>query len=404
MASQPIYASRVMQLPLVDGEGATLGRVEDLVLVPPHRGGAPRVIGFVAAVQRRRIFVNAGRVGEVDQAGVRLRSAAIDLRHFVKRAGEITARELLDRRVADESVADLALQPTQGRASTWEVATVALASRTGFRRRVVRVVPWGDVTGLFDTVGVPRELAAYRDMHPSDVATAVRRLPLARRRLLTAAMDDERLADVLEELPEEDQVRLIAELDVARAAHVLEEMAPDDAADLLAEMPGDQQRRLLDAMEPDEADPLRQLLRYGEHTAGGLMTPEPPIVTASTPVAEVLARLRDPELAPALAAQAFVADPPSAPPTGPYLGSVGIQRLLREPPGMAVGRCIDGDEPPVVPPNMPEAEVAARLAAYNLLAVAVCDAEGHLLGAVSIDDVLDAVLPEGWRARASSRS
>src|SRR5690606_24227807 len=107
-------------------------------------------------------------------------------------------------------------------------------------------------------------------------------------------------------------------------------------------------------------------------------------------------RLRDPELPPSLAAQVFVADAPSQTPTGRYRGMAGIQRLLREPPSSEVRRCVD-DAGPAVAPAMPEAEVAARLAAYNLLALPVLDDDGRLLGAVSIDDVLDAVLPEGWR-------
>ena len=258
------------------------------------------------------------------------------------------------------------------------------------------MVPWREVADIWDAGEVPAELGAYRDMHPSDVAAAVRRLPLAKRRKLAEAMDDERLADLLEELEEDDQVRLIQGLGVERMAHVLEEMAPDDAADLLGELPKNQQVELLAAMTPDEAGPLRRLLRYGEKTAGGLMTPEPVVVTPGTPVAEVLARLRDPELPPALAAQVFVSDAPVQTPTGRYLGMVGVQRLLREPPASDVGRCVE-EQGPAVTPSMPEAEVAARLAAYNLLALPVCDAAHRLLGVVSIDDVLDAVLPEGWR-------
>lgn len=399
MASELVYVSRVMRLPLLDADGNTIGRISDVVLAPPHGGNPPRVVGFVAGVQRRRIFVSAGKIDELDRAGVRLRSSTVDARPFEQRAGELLASDLLDTPVGDATLADLALRRTAGRTPGWEVSTLALGARTGLRRRrAPRVVPWDAHPELFRTAGVPTELAVYREMHPSDVADAVRRLPLERRRQLAAAMDDERLADVLEELDEEEQLRLIEGLDVERLAHVLEEMAPDDAADLLAEMTGDQQRVLLNAMDPGEALPLRRLLRYGEHTAGGLMTPEPVIASPGTSVAEVLSRLRDPELPAALAAQVFVTEPPTVAPTGRYLGAVGVQRMLREPPSVDVGKLVDDDEPPVVPPGMPEAEVAARLAAYNLLAVAVCDDVGHLLGAVSIDDVLDAVLPEGWRA------
>jgi CBS domain-containing protein len=398
MAPALVYASRVMGLPLLDADGATLGRVDDVVLVPPHRAMAPRVLGFVAAVQRRRIFVSVGRVGELGELGLRLKGSAIDLSPFQLRPGELLAGDLLDLQLpGGDVINDLALRASERETVTWEVATVALGSRGPLRRhRPPRVVPWREVTGVWDAGDVPVELGAYRDMHPTDVAAAVRRLPLAKRRQLAEAMDDERLADLLEELEEEDQVRLIQGLDVERMAHVLEEMAPDDAADLLGELPKKQQVQLLAAMTPDEAGPLRRLLRYGEKTAGGLMTPEPLVVTPGTPVAEVLARLRDPELTPALAAQVFVAEAPAQTPTGPYRGMVGVQRLLREPPSSDVGRCVE-EQGPAITPAMPEAEVAARMAAYNLLALPVCDRDGRLLGAVSIDDVLDAVLPEGWR-------
>jgi Mg/Co/Ni transporter MgtE len=209
-------------------------------------------------------------------------------------------------------------------------------------------------------------------------------------------MDDERLADLLEEMPERDQVELIRGLDLDRTADVLEEMAPDDAADLLKELSPERQRTLLEAMEPEEAEPLRRLLVYDAATAGGLMTSEPVIVGPEATVAEALARLRDPDIPAALAAQVFVTQPPTQTPTGTYLGSVGFQHLLREPPASRVGECIDV-EPEAIGPDLEELAVAERLAAYNLLAVAVCDAQARLLGAVTVDDVLDHTLPRGWR-------
>jgi Mg/Co/Ni transporter MgtE len=127
------------------------------------------------------------------------------------------------------------------------------------------------------------------------------------------------------------------------------------------------------------------------------MTPEPIVVSVGTTVAETLARVRDRELPAALAAHAFVTDPPVQTPTGRYHGTVGFQRLLREPPGMTVERCVDEQIAPV-PPELPATDVAERLAAYNLVALPVCDDAGRLLGAVTVDDVLDQALPEGWRA------
>jgi CBS domain-containing protein len=396
----PIYVSRLVRLALLDAEGVPIGRVDDVVLAPPAAGRAPRVLGFVAAVQRRRIFVNANRVGEIDADGVRLSSGTVDLRRFALRPGELLARRhILDRPSGADVVNDLALQATPARFRTWEVAAVSIGPRGVFRRRRTgRVVSWVEAAGLFDVGPVARQVAEYRELHPADMAQRIAKLPPERRRALAQAMDDERLADLLEELPEEEQVRLIESLDVERAADVLEEMEADDAVDLLAELPAGERDELLRAMEPEEAIPLRRLLEYEGDTAGGLMTPGPLVLGPDTTVAEALARLRDVDLAAALATQVFVAQPPTETPTGSYLGTVGFQRLLRERPASTLGDCIDaGNEP--VSPDMPEAEVARRLAAYDAVAVAVCDEGGRLVGAVTVDDVLDRVLPEGWRDR-----
>jgi Mg/Co/Ni transporter MgtE len=172
-------------------------------------------------------------------------------------------------------------------------------------------------------------------------------------------------------------------------------MEPDDAADLLAEMPAEQRERLLAAMEKVQAADLRRLLRYGATTAGGLMTSQPLIVAPDASVAEVLATIRDPEAAPTAAAQVYVCEPPTITPTGRFLGSCGFQSLLRQPPAALVGGCIE--ESTFVRPELPERQVARRMAAYNLIGVAVCDEAGRLLGAITVDDVLDRLLPTDWR-------
>jgi Mg/Co/Ni transporter MgtE len=221
-------------------------------------------------------------------------------------------------------------------------------------------------------------------------------MPPARRSQIAAALDDDQLADLLEEMPEQDQVRLLASFGLDRGADVVEKMQPDDAADLLAEMPAEQRERLLTAMESVPAADLRRLLTYGGTTAGGLMTSRPLIVAPETSVAEILARVRDPDMPATAAAQVFVCEPPLITPTGRYLGSVGFQRLLRRPPSVLAGECIDKASV-FVRPDLPDHELAARLAAYNLISVAVCDEDGRLLGAVTVDDVLDHLLPPGWR-------
>jgi CBS domain-containing protein len=403
MAGDLIYAFRVMRLPLLDAGGAPIGKLDDIVLVPGQPGMPPRVLGFVATSQRRRIFVNIGRIGTLDADGARLRSWDVDLNPFKPRPGErLIGRDLIDSRIGDDTVSDVALRPVgDGRQTWWEISKVRLARRTALRRRPsYRLLDWDEVPELFPVMAgseMAAEAARLRDMHPSDVASVVRSLPLPNRKQLAAAMDDERLADLLEELPEAEQLRMIEGLDLDRLINVLEEMEYDDLADLLAEMPGEQRTRILDAMDDEDADVMRRLLSYEEGTAGSLMTPEIVIFGPTATVADALAQIRDPDWLVSIAAQVFVVQAPYKPPTGTYLGVVHFQRLLREPPSMELGRCLEQE--PTILPSMSEREVAERLASYNMLAVGVCDEANRLLGAITVDDVLDRTLPTGWRQR-----
>jgi Mg/Co/Ni transporter MgtE len=219
----------------------------------------------------------------------------------------------------------------------------------------------------------------------------------AKRRLeLANALDDEKLADVLEELPEDDRIEIVAALEDERAADVLEEMDPDDAADLLSELPPEQAEALLSLVEPEDAEDLRRLLTYDDYTAGGMMTPEPVILPPDSTVAEALARVRDPDLSPSLAAQVYVVRPPFETPTGRYLGVAHFQRLLREPPSTLVSAVLDDSLEPIGP-EAPLSQVTRYFATYNLVALPVVDENDHLLGAVTVDDVIDHMLPEDWR-------
>lgn len=392
----PVYASRLRGLALLDADGLQIGRVEDVVIRPSLRG-APHVIGVVAEVQRRRIFLNAGRLAEVDAGGVRLKASTVDLQRFSQKPAELLASELFNRNVDGRSVMDIALAPFPDGSEPWRVTGVALGDRRGLRRRTAETVDWSDTPKLWDTGVDLRQVAPLVDLHPTDLARTVTTMTPARRRLLTEALDDEELADVLEEMSEEDQVRLLEGMTVERVADVVEEMEPDDAADLLAEMPVATRDQLLAEMEGEDAATLRRLLRYDATTAGGIMTPQPVILQPAATVAEALARIRNPDVDPVEAAQVFVCEPPMTTPTGRFLGVVGFQRLLREAPPVPVGECIQSTD--FVRPDLPEREVAERLAAYDLVGLAVCDEGGRLVGAITVDDVLDRTLPAGWRRR-----
>jgi Mg/Co/Ni transporter MgtE len=407
-----IFLARLAGLTALDPNADQVGRVRDVVVAMRAGIAPPRVLGIVVEVQpRRRIFVPMGQVTSIDADAVIVRGR-INLRRFERRDGETLAiTELLDRKVTlvedgtIVTVADVAMD--QSRTRDWFVTRVAVRSGGGFRRRgQLSTVEWEAVTGFAQPEaeqGAANMLAAFEKLRAPDLAHVLHELSEKRRGEVVAALDDERLADVLEELPEDDQVEILASLEGERAADVLEAMGPDDAADLLGELPPAEAERLLSLMEPGEAGPVRRLLTYSENTAGGMMTSEPVILSPDATVAEALARVRDPEISPALAAQVYVCRPPTETPTGKYVGIAHIQRLLREPPSSLVSGIVDTQIDPL-DPDCPLAEVTAHLATYNLVAIPVVDDADHLLGAVTVDDVLDHLLPEDWRERPTGEA
>ncbi|WP_245667442.1 magnesium transporter MgtE N-terminal domain-containing protein [Actinomadura macra] len=410
-----VYIARLAGIAVFDPAGDQVGRVRDVVVALRLAPRPPRVLGLVVEVAPRRpVFLPITRVTVIEADAI-IFNGRLNVRRFQKRESEtLVIAEMLDRTVRFPdtgelvSVVDVAMEPTRTR--DWLIGKVAvrrggrgLRRGAGLRRRGESlIVDWDAVEG-FSAVehgqGAAGLIAAFERMKPADLANIVHELSEKRRTEVAVALDDERLADVLEELPEDDQIEILGKLEADRAADVLEAMGPDDAADLLGELPTEQREQLLMLMEPQDAAPVRRLLTYADDSAGGLMTTDPVIIPPDATVAEALAQIRNPDLNPALAAQVYVCRPPTATPTGRYLGTVHFQRLLREPPPTLVSGIVDTELDPLRP-TMSLAAVAMYLATYNLVAGAVVDENGHLLGSVTIDDVLDHLLPEDWRETA----
>ena len=411
-APSRVFVARLAGLAVFDPLGDQVGRVRDVVAV--FRPGKPqaRVVGLVVEVPgRRRVFVPMTRVTSMD-AGQVITTGLVNMRRFERRSTEtLLLAELLDRSVrltrradgrgADEvTIEDIGIEAD--RRGEWRVTKVFVrrGRPTRLRRRgETLLVDVEDVEGLGaveQQQGAANLLAALDELKAADLADMIHELTPKRRLEVAAALDDERLADVLEELPEDDQVEILSVLSGERAADVLEAMQPDDAADLLNELPSEQAERLLELMDPGEADDVRRLLAYDESTAGGIMTSEPVILGPEATVAEALAHVRRAELSPALAAAVYVCRPPLETPTGRYIGLVHIQRMLREAPHELVGTVLDKDVEPLAPSASLQ-RIARHLATYNLVAAPVADDVGRLVGVVTVDDVLDHLLPEDWR-------
>lgn len=406
-APNRIFLSRLVGQSVFDPSGDQVGKLRDVVVAMRSVSSQPRVLGLVVEVLgRRRVFLPITRVTSLDSGQI-ITTGVLNVRRFEQRRTEtLVLHELFDRTVSmpegtSGTVFDVSME--QDRRRDWSISHVAVhegGKRFG-RRGQTHVVEWRDITGLTSeelAQGATNLLATMDEMRPADLANALRDLTAKRRMEIVAELGDDRLASVMEELPESAQVEILGVLDPERAADVLEEMSPDDAADLINELPAAAAEQLLGLMEPEEAEDVRRLLIYEERTAGGMMTTEPVILSPDATLAEALARVRQPELSPSLAAMVYVCRPPLETPTGRFLGVVHTQALLREPPSSLVGGIVDSDIDWPRPGSSLE-QVAGTLAAYNLVACAVVDENSHLVGAVTIDDVLDHLLPEGWRDR-----
>lgn len=404
--STRVFLARLAGTAVFDPNGDPVGKVRDAVATLRTNNQPPRILGLIVEVPlRRRVFVPITRVTSIESGTVVI-TGLVNMRRFESRAGEILVLgDMLDRSVTlietDEPVLVEDLGMEQNRTGDWLITRVHIMKRgQGIRRKgATSTVAWEEVQGFAITEneqGTSNLLSTLSNLRAADLAAVIQDLAPKRRVEIARALDDERLADVLEEMDEVERVALLSELEGERAADVLGEMDPDDAADLLREVGKERAQVLIDLMEPEDAEDVIRLMTYEDYSAGGMMTTEPLIMSADYTVADAIAAVRKSEISPALASQVFVTRQPLETPTGRFIGMVHYQRLLREPPATLLGSLVDTDTQGLSPEATLN-EVSSYLASYNLLSVPVVDGNERLLGAVTVDDVLDHLLPDNWR-------
>lgn len=410
-----LFLSACLGLPVRDPSGEPIGTLADLIVAI---GGAyPPVTGLVARIDRREIFVPWRDVASFDATGARLRVNTIDVARFNRRPNEIQLRaDLLDRQIVDLEgrkvirVNDVSLDEVDAglRLVAVDVGAAGLLRRIGIEgptRGIAqrfggslpeRYIDWEDVDPLDSTIAsvrlrVPHE--KLKELHPADLASIVADLAPRDREGIVSILDDEALADLVEELEPEDQVDLLEHLAPERAADILEEMSPDDAADLVADLDQETRDSILAFMEADEAAEVQELLAYPEDSAGGLMTTEYVALEASLTAGGAIDRLRELEPDAETIYYVYVTDD-----DGRLVGVLSLRDLIVAPPDTPIERIMI-KEPVAVPVDAGSAEVAEVVAHYNLLAVPVADAQGRLVGIVTVDDAIDTVIPSGWKRR-----
>jgi CBS domain-containing protein len=409
-----VHVSAVAGSPLLDSAGERLGRIEDVIARLDLGDGRPPVIGLKARIGGREMFVPASRIERLEPTAARTATTKLNLAQFERRPGEVLLRsDVLDRSLINVDTARLVtareveLVCDDG---TWRVAGID----PSFRARMWRLLPrrfrghdtehtqfiaWSDLEPFVGHVPTSRlKLAPLRlaRLHPAQIADLVEAASHEEgEEILEAVGQDKELeADVFEELDDEHQVEFLRERSDQQVAAVLARMASDDAADLLLEIEQDRRLPILNLLPAAKQRKLRGLLGHNPSTAGGLMNPDFVSVSCSATVREALARVRATDLGPQQVSIVCAFDS-----SGVFAGAVSLAELVRANEDEMVSSLVEGATPTVaVEADVPE--VALVMTDYNLTAIPVVDHEGHAVGIVAVDDVLELLLPEEWRRRA----
>jgi CBS domain-containing protein len=407
-----LHLSEVVGSPLRDSDGERLGKLQD-VIVRLGGVGYPPITGFLVQVAGRTSFLGLERVSEIGPGGVVLSKAKLDLRRFDRRPEEVLLREdVLDRQLINVKGARLVRANEIELAlvgGSWRVVGVDTGARGGVRRLLGKrlgshiatgeFLDWAGVepfVGHVPTVRLRVPHPKLAKLHPAQIADLVE---AASRRegeeIIRAVGDDDREleADVFEELDDQHQREFLENRPDEQVAQILARMAPDDTADVIGELDEDRREPILALLPVSHRVKVRALLGYDPAEAGGLMSPDFVLLLDTTAAGDALQAVRRSPVAPELLTTVFVSGA-----DGSLAGGVPVTALLRAEPGERLEQLVK-HESPCLPTDASFEEVARLMADYNLTAIPIVDEADRMVGVVTVDDVLEAMLPRGWRLR-----
>jgi CBS domain-containing protein len=402
-----VHLSGLLGRQLLSPTGEGVGKVDD-VIVSLRGDDYPVVIGLVAKVGGRRVFVHISGVAELSDQGVTLSKPKVDLRSFERRDGEVLLREdILGHRLIDVAEAELV--------RAWDVEVTAtdegwVLSCLDTRRpaRLFGLIrssagnPCQDWKAFEPLIGHTPSVRARSGfgrvvkLKPAQIADLLEDASRTEGEEILDVVhaDPELEADVFEELDPDLATRLFGDKTDAEVAHVITHMRADDAADAVAELPQARRQKILDLLPIGTRAKVLTLLGFNATSAGGIMGVDFLAAPAEVSVDEALRRVRQAEnIQPEALVTIHVVDEANR-----LVGTVSIIGLLHADPGARLGD-VDDSDPVRVTTAADVVDVTLLMADYNLLTVPVVDADDHLLGLITVDDVLEATIPDDWRRR-----
>jgi magnesium transporter len=406
------YLSEIIGRPVTDLDGASVGKLTDVVVRPwadfPH----PLIEAVKIEGKGGTRFLPFAAVAALLSPVIPLKYRLVDAPDFELKEDDILLnRDVLDKQIIDTEgarvvrVNDVELVRVNGTiyVSNVDVSWVGIMRRLGlvglahFLSGHVKKkgIAWDDVELMHRDQEMHLRVPAERlhELHPADLAEIVRDLNKLESGQLLDTLDVQHLADTLEEVEPEFQAELIQHMTDEKVADVLEEMEPDEAADLLGDMPKERKEDLLALMEKEDADDVRKLLTYPEESAGGIMTTEYASIGPDLAAAQAIEVLRAMSDEVETMFYVYVTDEGNH-----LLGAFSLNNLIFASPGATVK---DFMTKRVITVNLNDDQetVAQTVAKYDLVAVPVVDDQNCLHGIVTADDALDKVIPTAWKKR-----
>ena len=411
--ARTLHLSELIKRPVTSRDGEPLGRISDVV-VRLRGSELPLVIGGVASVGGRQVFVPMEQVSSFDGDVLQLASARLDLRQFERRPGEVLLRaDLLGHRLIDveagrlTKAVDVELERRDGE---WVLTGVDThrPRRRLFRRgarepRQHAFREWDrfePLIGHSPSAVLRGPFARIRRLKPAQIADLLEEASKAEETEILGQVhaDPELEADVFEELAEDRATRLLEARTDGEIAEVLSRMRADDAADAVAELPQHRRQAVLDRMPAGQRTKVMTLLGFNPTSAGGLMGVDYLALQEDVAVSDALdAVRRSGTLQPEAITSIHAVDQ-----QGRLQGVARLVSLLQAYLGARLGEVSDAD-PVRVGADTDVVDVAVLMSDYNLITIPVVDDHRHMIGIITVDDVLEATLPEDWRRREAAQ-
>ena len=403
-----IHLSQLLRSPVLAPSGEAVGRVEDVIVRLRGNDEYPLVTGIVAEVGGRKVFIGSKSIREYHPDRVVLAKNKIDLRSFERRDGEVLLRsDVLGHRLIDVAAVELVRAydvELEDTGAGWVITRLdtrrpprwfgLVKSSGGHASRDWKA--FEPLIGHAHTDAVRSLSGRFRGFKPAEIADLLEEADKAEggEILERVHSDPELEADVFEELEPEKASRLLNGMPDDEVAALLGRMRADDAADAIADLRQSRRRRVLDLMPAPQRTKVITLMGFNPESAGGLMNVDFVSCAPGATAGEALALIAGATaVQPEALIRMHVLDDDKR-----LAGVVSVMTLLQSEPGQRVGALMDSD-PVRVSADADLTDIALLMADFNLYSIPVVDEQDRVLGVVTVDDVLEATIPEDWRRR-----